>query len=51
MKTCKGTSQPESDIEKVWAVYLSALRRKKIYFTASSAAVEGGGSDSMDSDD
>lgn len=51
VKTCKGTAKPESDIEKVWAVYLSALRRKKIYFTASSAAVEGGGSDSMDSDD
>lgn len=49
--TCRGESAPKSDEEKVWAVYLNALRRKQIYFTASSAAVSEGGSDSMDSDD
>lgn len=49
--TCQGQAKAESDLEKVWAIYLAALRRKQIYFTASSAAVEGGGSDSLDSDD
>lgn len=43
---------PSSDIEKTWSIYLTALKRKQIYFTASSAAVEGGSSmDSSDSDD
>lgn len=49
--TCKKLEVPVTDIEKTWAQYLGALRRKQIYFTASSAAVESGGSDSMDNDD
>lgn len=50
--TCLKTELPVSDIEKTWAQYLASLRRKQIYFTASSAAVEtGGSSGSMDSDD
>lgn len=48
---CHGKEKATSDIEKTWALYLSSLRRKQIYFTASSAAVEGSGSDSIDSDD
>ncbi|MFY9179806.1 MAG: DUF413 domain-containing protein [Venatoribacter sp.] len=49
--TCTGQSKPATDVEKVWGLYLAALRRKQIYFTASSAAVEGGSSESIDSDD
>lgn len=49
--TCMGQAKPSTDTEKTWALYLTSLRRKQIYFTASSAAVEGSGSDSMDSDD
>lgn len=48
---CQGKEQPLSDIEKTWSLYLNSLRRKQIYFTASSAAVEGSGSDSIDTDD
>lgn len=48
---CMGNKAPSSDLEKTWAVYLNALKRKKIYFTASSAAVESGGGDISDSDD
>ena len=51
VQTCQGAEKPVSDIEKTWAVYVNSLRRKQIYYTASSAAVEGGGSDMMDSDD
>ena len=51
VKTCLGEAQPSTDTEKTWAIYLRALRRKQIYFTASSAATSDGGSDSMDSDD
>ena len=49
--TCLHQEQPVSDIEKAWAQYLSALRKKQIYYTASSAAVESYSADSMDSDD
>lgn len=49
--TCLGQRQPSTDLEKTWSVYLSALKRKQIYFTASSAAVESGGGDISDSDD
>ncbi len=49
--TCHGNEKPASDVEKTWAIYLNALRRKQIYFTASSAAVADTGSDSIDSDD
>lgn len=48
---CQGKETASTDTEKVWAQYLNALKRKQIYFTASSAAVESGGSDSSDSDD
>lgn len=50
--TCLKTELPVSDIEKTWAQYLTSLRRKQIYFTASSAAVESSGSpESLDTDD
>ena len=48
---CRGTAKAATETEKTWAIYLNALRRKQIYFTASSAAVAEGGSDGMDSDD
>lgn len=49
--TCRGQATPSTDVEKTWAQYLNALKRKQIYFTASSAAVESGGSESVDTDD
>jgi len=49
--TCRGQEKPETDVEKAWAAYLGSLRRKQIYFTASSAAVADAGSDSIDTDD
>ncbi|MDK2779561.1 MAG: DUF413 domain-containing protein [Pseudomonadota bacterium] len=49
--TCHGLEQPVTDVEKAWAIYLNALRRKQIYFTASSAAVAEAGQDSIDTDD
>ena len=48
---CQGKNAPRTEIEKTWMAYLTALKRKQVYFTASSAAVEGDSSDSMDSDD
>lgn len=48
---CIGKKTPATDVEKTWIQYLNALKKKQIYFTASSAAVEGGGSESIDSDD
>jgi len=48
---CRGQNAPASETEKTWSIYLNALRRKQIYFTASSAAVSEGGSDGVDSDD
>lgn len=48
---CLGQATPSTDVEKTWVSYLNALKKKQIYFTASSAAVESGGSDSSDSDD
>lgn len=49
--TCLGKAAPSTDVEKTWTQYLNALKRKQIYFTASSAAVEAGSSESVDSDD
>lgn len=48
---CRGERTATTDIEKTWAIYLAALRRKQVYFTASSATMADGGSDSSDSDD
>lgn len=51
VQVCQQQEAPVSEVERTWANYLKALARKQIYFTASSAAVSEGGSDSMDSDD
>lgn len=51
IEVCKGLIEPQSEVEKTWMTYIKALARKKIYFTASSAAVSESGSDSMDNDD
>jgi uncharacterized protein len=48
---CKGEQPTSTDIEKTWMIYLSALRRKQVYFTASSATMADGNGDSSDSDD
>lgn len=48
---CKGEQKAESDVEKSWVIYLAALRRKQVYFTASSATMADGGGESSDSDD
>ncbi|WP_221798993.1 DUF413 domain-containing protein [Oceanobacter mangrovi] len=51
LQVCHGDAQPQSDVEKAWTRYLSALRRKQVYFTASSAAVTDGATETADSDD
>ncbi|MDO6682535.1 DUF413 domain-containing protein [Oceanobacter sp. 5_MG-2023] len=48
---CQGKEQAVTDIEKAWTLYLSALHRKQVYFTASSAAVTDGVSEAIDTDD
>lgn len=48
---CHGTEAATTDIEKSWCLYLSALRRKQVYFTASSAAVTDGVNETIDTDD
>lgn len=49
---CQNQGEATTEVEKTWIQYLNALKRKQIYFTASSAAVDSGGAvESMDSDD
>ena len=51
VEVCQDLVPPLSEPERTWASYLKALARKQIYFTASSAAVSDGGSDTSDTDD
>jgi len=36
---CQGQREASTAIEKTWRSYLNALKKKQVYFTASSAAV------------
>jgi len=51
VQVCNGELEAQTDIEKSWLRYLAALRRKQVYFTASSGAVTDGATETADSDD
>ena len=51
IKVCLAEAVAETEIEKTWLRYLAALRRKQVYFTASSGAVTDGVAETADSDD
>ncbi|WP_036537278.1 DUF413 domain-containing protein [Oceanobacter kriegii] len=51
VQVCMGEAVAQSDVEKAWGRYLAALRRKQVYFTASSGAVTDGIAETADSDD
>jgi uncharacterized protein YifE (UPF0438 family) len=47
---CLEQQPPTTDVEKAWSVYLKVLKRKKVYFTASTGSTESGSNDTLGAD-